>query len=747
MSSAPRIIQVALPSPLRRLFDYRLPEQCREPVVGSRVSVPFGHQKALVGIIISQGPRSTPPEKLRDIHDILDPDPVLDPVLLQLCQWCADYYHYPLGEVCQLALPATLRKPAQLKDRSQIIWKLEAEGQSYSPDLLKNAPKQQQALIHFQEETTIPAEMIKERNISQATLKALVKKQLIAKSERRMSSVISPNLSSKKGLLKEEALPLNPEQKAALDTIQYDEFNTMLLDGVTGSGKTEVYLQAIEQVLKQGKQAIVLVPEIGLTPQTVSRFEQRFQQTVATLHSGLSDKRRFELWQQAKSGELQIIIGTRSSVFTPLPQLGLIIIDEEHDLSYKQQEGVRYSARDVAMVRAHQASIPLILGSATPALESLHNALSGRYNHRQLKQMAKQQLRPIIECIDTGESDIAQETLNAIQQTLAKGQQVLVFINRRGYAPVLNCSDCGWMALCHHCDSRMTLHRDKAQRNTPNQSGYQQRLHCHHCDKRSSVPTQCPHCHSRNLKPLGTGTQRSEETLETVISQAPVLRIDRDSISRKGQLETTLKQINTGEPCVLIGTQMLAKGHHFPKLALGVILGLDQAFFSSDFRGAERMGQLLTQVVGRIGREGQQGKVFIQTRFSDHPLLRLLLDEGYGPFAKHLLAERELTGMPPFEHIALIRCHAQQAQLAEAFLMQARQIAQEIIPPHNNLQYLGPFPAAMEKRNNRYHYLLQIKAANRKERQYLLQHLSERLEKTKQVRGLHWLIDVDAQEF
>ncbi|MGH1439627.1 MAG: primosomal protein N' [Cellvibrionaceae bacterium] len=739
MNLAPRIIQVALPSPFRRLFDYRLPKEYKDPAIGSRVSVPFGHQKPLVGIVISQEPSSTPPEKLRDIHSILDPSPVMDSALLQLCQWCADYYHYPLGEVCQVALPATLRKPAPLKERSQIIWKLEAEGQSYSPDLLKNAPKQQEALSHFQEKIIIPAEMIKERNISQATLKALVKKQLIAQSERKMSPAISPKPSSKKDLLKEEPLTLNPEQKAALDTIQYDEFNTMLLDGVTGSGKTEVYLQAIEQVLHDGKQVIVLVPEIGLTPQTVSRFEKRFNRSIATLHSGLSDKRRFEMWQQAKSGELQIIIGTRSSIFTPLPQLGLIIIDEEHDLSYKQQEGVRYSARDVAMVRAHKAKIPLILGSATPALESLHNALSGRYGHQLLRQRAKQQTPPTIECIDTGESDIAEATLDAIQQTLAKGQQVLVFINRRGYAPVLNCSDCGWMALCQRCDSRMTLHKGKQFQG--------QSLHCHHCDNRGAVPTQCPHCHSRNLKPLGTGTQRSEETLEKVITQAPVLRIDRDSISRKGQLEATLQKINTGEPCVLIGTQMLAKGHHFPKLGLGVILGLDQAFFSSDFRGAERMGQLLTQVAGRIGRESHQGKVFIQTRFSEHPLLRLLLDEGYGAFAKHLLTERELTGMPPFEHIALIRCHAQQAQLAEAFLKQARKIAQDIIPPHDKFQYLGPFPAAMEKRNNRYHYLLQIKAANRKERQHLLQHLCERLEKVKQARGLHWLIDVDAQEF
>jgi primosomal protein N' (replication factor Y) len=629
-----------------------------------------------------------------------------------------------------------LRRPETIKDSTHSIWEITSQGQSTALETLKKAPKQQEALGHFQKKTILDTGATKKNKISPATLKTLTEKQLIEKSERK-NSLKSLNTPTETPLLKETPLLLNNEQDKALQTLQYGEFNTVLLDGITGSGKTEVYLQAIEHVLKRDEQVIVLVPEIGLTPQTVTRFEQRFNQTITTLHSGLTDKQRFTIWQKAKLGEINIVIGTRSSIFTPLPRLGLIVVDEEHDNSYKQQEGVRYSARDVAIIRAHKGNIPLILGSATPSLESLQNAISGRYQHRLLRQRAKSQPLPSIECIDTQESDIDEASLRHIQTALEQNQQVLVFINRRGYAPILNCKDCGWTSLCENCDSRMTLHR----------SGYKQHLHCHHCDKRSVVPPKCPQCHSQRIKPLGSGTQRSEETLEKRFGGVPILRIDRDSMARKGQLEAALAKVNKGEPCILVGTQMLAKGHHFPNLGMGVILGLDQAFFSSDFRGAERMGQLLTQVAGRIGRENHKGKVIIQTRFSDHPLLSLLLNEGYEALAKHLLSERKLTGMPPFEHITLIRCHAQQAQLAEEFLHCARQIAQQIIPAHDGLQYLGPFPATMEKRNNRYHFLLQIKASNRKERQYLLQQLCERLESTKQARGLHWLVDVDAQDF
>lgn len=728
------IIQVALESPFRRLFDYKSNNTAIRP--GTRLSVPFGNQKAIVGIAIKGVEQSSKPANaLKPIHQPLEDTPALDSELLTLCQWCADYYNYPLGEVCHLALPTLARKPNPIPRKTHTLWTVTDTGKNIDIETLKRAKKQSEALTLLQSIEQADKGVMTSANISSNTLKALGNKQLIAKKVIDDSDAPTP-LPEK--LLNEPVLTLNAEQQAALESIKLDKFSTYLLDGVTGSGKTEVYLQLIDKVVRQNRQALVLVPEIGLTPQTVSRFQQRFNLPIATLHSGLSDRQRLETWQQAKNNQVKIVIGTRSSIFTPLPELGLIIVDEEHDLSYKQQEGVRYSARDLAIVRAHKRDIPLILGTATPAIETLYNSFSGRYQRLTLTQRASKQSLPIIECINTTETSLDPKTINAIEQTLQKQQQVLVFINRRGYAPTLICQDCGWISQCPNCDSPMTVHQTSSQ-------GRQ--LHCHHCDTKSRIPTQCSQCNSRRLKPLGTGTQRSEEQLEQLFEQTPILRIDRDSMSNKGRLENALKQINRGEPCILVGTQMLAKGHHFAKLGLAVILGLDSAFFSSDFRGAERMGQLLTQVAGRTGREQQQGRVLIQTQFSEHPLLQQLLNEGYHAFAETLVKERELSAMPPYEHLTVIRCHAHHPELAQRFLAQTRQIAEKIAPAHNGLQYLGPFSASMEKRNNRYHFILQIKTVSRNERKHLLTLLCEQLENIRPPKGLHWLIDVDPQEF
>lgn len=744
MKQPSRILQVALSSPLRRLFDYRI-DTDETIMPGSRVAVPFGHQKSIMGIVVSET-FAPSQHTLRPIQSVLDDEPVLDHEILTLCQWCADYYHHPMGDICHTALPALLRKPEAMPTPLIKAWRLSAYGQEREPDELNRAPKQKQALLYLKEHTIASVESINNAGIHSSTLTALAKKQLAEKidilPERIDGDLVEPSGAEHPlALLGERALDLNQEQQHALEKINFEHFNTLLLDGVTGSGKTEVYLQAIAKVLQQKKRALVLIPEIGLTPQTLSRFQKRFSCKVACLHSGLSDKERLGIWRDAREGRIAILIGTRSSIFTPLPDLGLIIIDEEHDLSYKQQEGLRYSARDLAIVRAKNRNIPLILGSATPSLESLQNALSGRYALACLRQRAQQAAMPHFECVDGQEQQLHPQIHSAIQQTLNENKQVLVFINRRGYAPTLSCQDCGWICMCHNCDSRLTVHHRH------NHAHANKELRCHHCDAHQAVPNSCPQCRSRRLQNLGAGTQRSEEMLEQAFSAFPILRIDRDSVAKKGQLETALNTINQGKPCIIVGTQMLAKGHHFSQLGLGVILGLDQGFFSSDFRGAERMGQLLTQVAGRVGREKTQAKVLIQTRFGDHPLLQLLLNQGYGDFARHLLAERQLSAMPPFQHIACLRCHAQQASLAEKFLLKARQIAETIAPPHNTLSYLGPFPASIEKRNNRYHYLLQIKAANRKERQHVLQALCLELERSRTPKGLHWLIDVDAQEF
>lgn len=724
-----RILSLALSTPLRKTFHYLTTSQIP---LWARVSAPFGHQKKLMGIITEQLESSDPPSfKLRSINKALDHEPVFDKEIFELCQWCADYYQYPLGEVCHLALPSVLRKPEPMPEMSESIWRITDTGNRVDLNSINKAKKQREALQLLLNEGPLPNEVAKQK-IGGNTLKALKEKNWIEKFEQ---SINYQPLSPPDTLLKQEELALNSEQKFALDAVNIHQYSTCLIEGVTGSGKTEVYLQTIAKVLKMNRQALVLVPEIGLTPQTVSRFEARFNVPIAVLHSSLNNKERFSIWQQARHGQFSIIIGTRSSIFTQLPDLGLIIVDEEHDLSYKQQDGVRYSARDLAIVRAKKLNIPLILGTATPALESLHNALSGRYQHFKLTQRAQSQPLPTIECIEHPDNQLNQNTIEAIRKALDEQQQVLIFINRRGYAPALVCQSCGWISQCHRCDNRMTLHRSP-----------KPILHCHSCDARSQVPKQCPCCNGQ-LQALGSGTQRSEEQLSALFPNTPTLRIDRDNVSRKGELQAALDTINLGEPCLLVGTQMLAKGHHFPNLGLAVILGLDSAFFSSDFRGAERMGQLLTQVAGRVGRENTPGRVMIQTRFTEHPLLQELINEGYSHFAQGLLAERRLTAMPPWQHLALFRCHGPNAQITQHFLQQLRQYAEQHFPPHNNLQYLGPFPASPEKRNNRYHSLLQIKTANRMERQRILPHLCDFLEKARKPSGLHWLIDIDPQEF
>lgn len=732
------ILSIAIPSPLRRIFQY-LPAKdtpIDSLVIGARVAVPFGNQRSLVGIVVDISPNNgTSQHKLRPIHHLLDEAlPALDPEILALCQWCSQYYHSPLGEVCHLALPTLLRKPNNKpQPEEKWAWQLSSTGQAVDTTQFGRAHKQQHAWQHIKEQQYLYPEQLKAANISRTTINALIEKGLAEKT----TDVNIPTNPVVEAAATTPALPLNTEQAQALDTIQTDKFTAYLLEGVTGSGKTEVYLQAIAKVIAKNQQALVLVPEIGLTPQTVQRFQQRFNVPVATLHSGISDKQRFQLWWDAKTGKTPIVIGTRSAIFTPLPKLGLIVVDEEHDLSYKQQDGVRYSARDTAIIRAQKKNIPIILGSATPSLETMHNALSQRFSHLKLTERATQTSLPSIRCIDSKDTSLAPEAIQAIHEALNKQQQVLVFINRRGYAPTLICQDCGWISQCNNCDSRMTLHRFQQHKSI---------LHCHHCDTKAHAPTHCPDCHSERLQPLGQGTQRSEEELQQLFSHTPILRIDRDSVSRKGELDTALQTINSGEPCILVGTQMLAKGHHFPNVSLAIILGLDNSFFSSDFRGSERMGQLLTQVAGRAGRERHQGTVLLQTQFSQHPLLQKLIHEGYHHLAQQLLAERKISDMPPFEHIAMVRCHAQQASITINFLKQARQIAEQIRPANPQLQYIGPFPATIEKRNNRYYYYLQIKAKNRTELHHVLQQLCPQLEGLRAPKGLHWFIDVDPQE-
>ncbi len=527
-------------------------------------------------------------------------------------------------------------------------------------------------------------------------------------------------------------LTLNAEQDAALKEINNAQgFKPFLLEGITGSGKTEVYLQAIARMIQQNQQVLVLIPEINLTPQTVSRFTARFKVPIVVLHSNLGDKDRAIAWQSAALGIALIVIGTRSAIFTPLPHLKLIIIDEEHDLSFKQQDGFRYCARDLALKRAQLEACPIILGSATPSFESLQNARMGRFQHLMITLRAGNAQLPSFDIIDIRKQKLQQGLspllLKKMQYHLEQGNQVLVFINRRGYAPTLICHDCGWVAECTHCDARLTYHKIK---NT---------LFCHHCDQQTRVPTHCV-CGSTDIVPLGQGTQRIEAWLNDHLPNYKTVRIDRDSTRGKNKLPQMLEAVQQGEYQILVGTQMLAKGHHFPRVTLVAILDADQGLLSADFRAAERLGQLIIQVAGRAGRASLAGTVAIQTHHPDHPLLLQLIQQGYHTFAETALEERLQAGLPPFSYMALLRAESVLEEDPITFLQQARALISE----PTLVQILGPIPAPMQRKQGHYRAHLLLQAKTRGDLQRLLTVWLLQVE-TLTHKGLRWSVDIDPQ--
>ena len=534
-------------------------------------------------------------------------------------------------------------------------------------------------------------------------------------------------------------LILNEQQELAKDAImkQGNSFHCFLLEGVTGSGKTEVYLQLIAEKIRSGLQVIMLVPEISLTPQTIQHFKGRFADNIVAIHSGLTDKQRFNAWSDARLGEADIIIGTRSAIFTPLLRPGLIIIDEEHDTSYKQHEGFRYSARDLAIYRAQLSDIPIILGSATPSLESLHNALSNRYTLLSLELRAAKASKPTFNCIDLkGKSlseGFSEELLDSINAHLQQNKQVLIFLNRRGYAPLLQCHDCGWTATCTRCDTSYTLHRSSPE------------LRCHRCESQRKIIHACPSCHSRALLPIGLGTERTEKKLEVSFPEVPIFRIDRDTTRNRNKLEDTITAINKGQKAILVGTQMLAKGHHFPEVTLVAVLDADAGLFSSDFRGQEFMGQLLIQVAGRSGRGKNAGEVLIQTHNSTHPSLKTLINNGYKQFSRTLLEQRSMATLPPFSHQALIRAEASKVSLPLDFLQEVKNITKPNLS--GSIFILGPLPAPMEKRAGRFRFQLLLQASSRAELHKLLNQMVPAYEALPLNRKVRWSIDVDPLDF
>ncbi|MBE7928277.1 MULTISPECIES: primosomal protein N' [Pseudomonadaceae] len=733
----PPILRLALPSPLRTLFDYRppagVPHAALQP--GVRLRVPFGRRE-VVGVLVEVVTHSEVPEaKLKPALELLDSVPPLPPALFKLCLWTAQYYQHSLGDTFSWALPVLLRQGEPAEARQERFWHA-ATGARADDSRLSRAPRQRDALKTIaQHPQGVAHSLLGQLQLSRDSLDQLLRKGLVRLETRRTHQVRSHQGS---WLLQPE-LPLNQEQRAAFEAIRagIEGFQAFLLAGVTGSGKTEVYLQLIHEVLKAGKQALILIPEINLGPQTLARFEQRFNARIALLHSNINDRERLDAWLAARDGEADIIIGTRSALFTPMKNPGLIILDEEHDASYKQQEGLRYHARDLAIVRARQENLPIVLGSATPSLESLHNAHIGRYALLKLTQRAGGAQAPRFLRLDVKsrplDSGISGPLQQAMTQTLAAGQQVLVFLNRRGFAPSLLCHDCGWLSQCPRCDARMTLHQRHNE------------LRCHHCGHAERPPLSCPECNRVDLRPVGAGTERAEERLGILFPDFPVLRIDRDSTSRKGSMEQLLGVINRGEPCLLVGTQMLAKGHHFPRVTLVAILDADGGLFSADFRASERMAQLIVQVAGRAGRAEEPGKVIIQTHLADHPLLVQLTEQGYFAFADQALSERRAAGLPPFSHLALLRAEAQKPGQAEDFLDQACSEAEQLLMELglSGIELLGPVPAPMERRAGRFRAQLLLQGSARAPLHRLMHAWLPRVEQLPGSRSVRWSLDID----
>ncbi len=735
-AGAARILQVAIRAPVSRLFDYLPPGGAGDTSLrrGQRLKVPFGRGRR-IGIIWGITDRSElPRERLRQAIEVLDDEPVIDDALAWLIDFAAAYYHHPVGEVAAAALPALLREGRGLH-QTETRWQLTAAGRQVDREqLARRAPRQAEML------TALAA--APDDRLTEAALDAACpgwRRARRSLRDRGLVDAVESSVSSGLGMPGEpagDAVVLNADQQAAVDTVAASVgYSATLLDGVTGSGKTEVYLALIERVLAAGRQALVLVPEIGLTPQLSDRFTERLGQRPVVLHSGLGDADRLAAWRAAREGRAGVVVGTRSAVFTPLARPGLVIVDEEHDPSLKQQEGFRYSGRDLAVARARHEDIPVLLGSATPSLDSLANAERGLYRRLLLPRRAGGALPPRLRLVDLGRhpapDGFSTPLVEAMERHLADDGQVLLYLNRRGYAPTLLCRDCGHIAECRRCDARMTLHAGE------------QRLRCHHCGSERPVDTRCPACGGA-VTALGRGTERVEETVQHHFPGYRISRIDSDSTQRRGSMESALDEARRGRSRILVGTQMLSKGHHFPRLTLVGVLNADQGLFGSDFRSAERLAQTLLQVAGRAGRADRPGEVLIQTGFPDHPLLRRLVEHGYEDFAAAALEERRASGWPPYSRIALLRASANRQAAALEFLRDVK--ARVSASVGEDVRILGPVAAPLARRAGRYRCQLLLQSAERAPLHGALGRLREAAEGVPGASRVRWSLDVDPIE-
>jgi primosomal protein N' (replication factor Y) len=725
LATDPPILQVVFDTPLRRRFDYLAPAGAPLPRPGERVRAPLGRRRA-IGVVAAHAEESALPRpRLKPVGEAIDSAPLWDEATFGLLHWAADYYHHPLGDVLFGAMPKMLRRGAAA-EREEILWRLSDAGRVAVASGARLG-RRQKALIELMQPGGASARAIGEAG-HQAVVREFVKRGWIESLSRPLPP--PPAGSGQPGPV------LTADQGAALAAIgaSLGRFGAFLLHGVTGSGKTEVYLRLIERVLASGRGALVLVPEIALTPQLVARFRARLASPVVALHSSLADGARLDAWRAAASGQAPVVIGTRSAVFTPMPALGLVVVDEEHDPSFKQQEGFRYSGRDLAVARAQRAGAPVVLGSATPSLETLANAAAGRYVKVSLPVRTGRAGKPRVTVVDLrvnpARDGLSPPVLAAIERHLGERGQVLVFLNRRGYAPTMFCSGCGWIAPCRACDARLTVHLSRA------------RLACHHCGAEEPMPFACPSC-GNELAPVGEGTERVETALRLLFPHAPLVRIDRDVIRRRGDMEAALSAVADGRARILLGTQMLTKGHDFPDVTLVVVLAADQGLFGADFRASERLAQRIVQVAGRAGRGDRPGEVLIQTSYPEHPLLRCLITQGYEGFAALALEERRAAGWPPYSHLALLRADSTARAEAYGFLHAAETVAPD---RRGRIRVLGPAPAAMARRAGRHRAQLLVESPMRGALHAFLAEWVDELAKLKQTRRLRWSLDVDPAE-
>lgn len=738
LSSESLIIKVAIAVPLRRLFDYLYPSDYPiTPLPGMRVQVPFG-SSSKIGIIhaveiLDAEALDVDIEKLKPIDLIFDQTPLVTQSVFSLYQWMKNYYHAPYGEIWQTMLPGALLKgkPTELIRVSH--WFITTQGsQALEQDQIARSAVKQKLILQqlLNQPEGLPHDRLKDFGFTFSQMKTLAGKQWVYQDYKTSDHLTTETMTNLP-----ENIELNQAQKLAIDQVskKLGLYATYLLFGVTASGKTEVYLRLIEKVIEQHQQALVLVPEIGLTPQTLKRFQDRFNVEIVLLHSGISEQQRLQNWLKARNGSAKIIIGTRSALFVPMKNPGIIIIDEEHDRSFRQQQGFRYSARDVAMVRASLENIPVVLGSASPSLESMMNVSKNKIHLLKLEEKAKNSNPLTFRVIDLKKQAMNQglsiELISAIKHHLNQQGQVLLFLNRRGYAPVLLCHECGWSSSCTRCDIHFTYHH---------QSKF---LQCHHCGSSRKAPASCPECQCSQMIPVGLGTERLQESIEQLFPQARTARIDRDTTRRKSAMVDFVNSVKAGDVDILIGTQMLAKGHHFPDVTLVALIDMDGALYSADYRAPEYAAQLITQVSGRAGRADRNGEVVIQTHHAEHPMLCQIIHSGYGTFAESAIAERIEAELPPHSFSAMFQAESPNLTNVKAFLNDVK----STLDRYSNLkvELLGPAPAVYAKKAGKFRYQLFLQTDSRSQLHQLLNLTIIDIEKLKTARQVRWRVEID----